>query len=100
MAIQKPVNANASVISVTTTGTNLFDLINTAGSSSSPFAGFFYPKVLIINCEDGDIRVASGVNPTTATGKLLTQGQHILNGIEDLRLASTSGTVSCSVLIS
>lgn len=100
MSIQKPQNANASVISVTTTGTDLFDLINTAGSTSLAFAGFVNPKTLIINCEDGDIRVASGVAPTTAKGKLLKQGLHVLNGIQDLRLASTSGTVSCSVLIS
>ena len=99
MAIQKPQNANASVISVTTTGTGLFDLINTAGSTTLANAGFVEPKSVIINCEDGDIRIASGVAPTTAKGKLLAQGSHIIEGLDDIRLASTSGTVSCSVLI-
>jgi len=99
MAIQKPQNANASVISVTTTGTGLFDLINTAGSTALANAGFVDPKGVIINCEDGSIRVASGVAPTTAKGKLLAIGPHFIDGVNDLRLASTSGTVSCSVLI-
>ena len=100
MYLQKPENAAASLISVTTTGTDLFDLINTAGSTTSVKAGYENPKTLFINCEDGDIRVASGVAPTTANGKLLSQGPHVLDGVEDLRLASTSGTVSCSVMIS
>ena len=99
MAIQKPQNANASVISVTTTAANLFDLINTAGSTTLANAGFVNPNGVIINCEDGSIRVASGVTPTTAKGKLLATGPHILTGLEDLNLISTSGTVSCSVLI-
>lgn len=99
MAIQKPENANASVISVTTTGTNLFDLLNTAGSTSSANAGFVNPTGMLINCEDGDIRIASRVAPTATKGKLLAQGLHIVEGLDDLRLASTSGTVSCSVLI-
>ena len=99
MAIQKPQNANASVISVTTTAANLFDLINTAGSTTLENAGFVAPQAVIINCEDGDIRIASGVTPTTAKGKLLAQGLHYIDGVNDLNLISTSGTVSCSLLI-
>jgi len=99
MAIQKPQNADASVISVTTTAANLFDLINTAGSTTLDKAGFVDPSAVIINVESGSLRAASGVTPTTAKGELLRTGLHYIDGVNDLNLVSTSGTISCSVLI-
>ena len=102
MAIHKPQNANSSVLSVTTTATKLFDLINAAGSTSLALGG--YPtgsNTLFMNVESGTIRVLRGSTPTTSKGKIFSAGSYVLSDIslDDLYFISTSGTASVSILI-
>lgn len=90
-------------ITVTTTATNLIDLMETAGSKEQLlkyYAENGANSVLIIP-EDGDIRYLPGVNPTTAIGVPISSGvKHRLPNIDisALRLISQSGNVSCQVV--
>lgn len=77
MYIQKFQNAAGSKITVTSTATNIFNLINTAQSTTLNNAGFS-PTVnaIIIQPEDGDIRyLMDGNTPTATNGFLVSSGQ-------------------------
>lgn len=104
MYIQSFQNAAASKITVTGTATNIFDLVNTAGSTTEVNAGFSSRcNAIIIQPEDGDIRVLFNNQVPTATN-----GFKISNGsiatfcnvpLKSLKLIRTSGSVVCSVQI-
>ena len=70
MYIFKLANAAASKISVTTTATSLYDLLDTAASAANSLPGDLNAVDLVV--EDGDIRVLfDGNTPTAANGLLL-----------------------------
>lgn len=105
MYIQKFQNAAGSKIAVTTTATNIFDLINTAQSTTLVRAGFS-PKTnaLIIQPENGDIRVLfNDQAPTATNGFKLSSGSvaSLPNvPLTSLQLISATGsTVTCSIQI-
>ena len=97
----KPVNANASVITATTTGTQISVLATVAAGAPLDYDSGMN-KVLIRN-EDGTngVRVLPGVASTTAKGFLIPAGTslEIEGTIENLYIASTASTVSCSILV-
>lgn len=105
MYFEKFQNANASKISVTSTATDIFDLINTAGSTTATRAGFSSNvNGIIINPEDGDIRVLfDGNTPTASVGFLIKQGspQIYCNvPLDKLKLIRTgSSNVAVSIAI-
>lgn len=77
MYIYKAPNAAGSKITVTSTATGIFDLINTAASTTTVYAG--YPSkvnALDLIVESGsDVRVLfDGNTPTATNGLLLSQG--------------------------
>lgn len=97
-------NANGSVIAVTSTATNLYDLINTAASTTLERAGYsFKANGINILPEDGDVRILfdSTLSPTASKGMLLTAGtQYFLRNVplDKMKLIRTGGTnVSCSI---
>lgn len=99
MRLIKHQNAASSLISVTGTATNVFTLMDTAGSVTNSKTYFLAPgksaNGIILSPEDGDIRVLNGVNPTSSAGFLCKQGaKYVFSGssIEDLRLIRTGGS--------
>lgn len=99
-------NANGSVIAVTSTATNLYDLINTAASTTLAYAGYsFKANGINILPEDGDVRILfdSSLSPTASKGMLLTAGtQYFLRNVplDKMKLIRAGGTnVSCSIAI-
>lgn len=104
MYYYKHQNANASVIAVTNTATNIFDLLNTAGSTTLGNAG--YPALvngIDITPEDGDIRILFNNTPTASKGQLLSSGTtYMFRNIPlaNMKLIRTGGSnVSCSVAL-
>lgn len=98
-------NANASVISATSTATPILTLIDTAGSTRHAWRANL--DALDITPENGDIRIvidpsATPVVPTTTKGFLIKQGATFclrFFPLKDIRVIATSGTVSCSLQI-
>ena len=97
-------NANGSVIAVTNTATNLYDLVNTAASTTLANAGYnFKANGINILPEDGDVRILfdSVLSPTASKGMLLTQGtQYFLRNVplDKMKLIRTGGAnVNCSI---
>lgn len=96
-------NAAASKITVTATATLLYDLINTAGSTALPRAG--YPvdtNSLEIRLESGgSVRVFfEGNTPTSTNGWLLQEGEtwrFCGTNLDKLRLIRVTNNVTCSV---
>lgn len=104
MYIQSFQNAAASKITVTATATNIFDLINTAGSTTLDNAGFSNRcNAIIIQPEDGDIRVLfNNQTPTAANGFKITSGSIATLAnvpLKSLKLIRTSGDVVCSIQV-
>lgn len=102
MLVHKAPNAAGSTLSVTTTATGIFDLINTAAGTSLPRAGYDANVIAIdIKPENGDIRyLDDGNTPTSSNGFLIASGDvAFLRDInmDKLQLVSVSGAVSCSV---
>lgn len=102
MYIEKHQNAAGCKITVTSTATSLFALINTAASTTLENAGFS-SRVNAINLtvEDGDIRVFfDGNTPTATNGILLSSGNvYYYRGVplDKMKLIRVSGNVVCSV---
>lgn len=105
MYILKAPNINGSVIAVTNVATPIFDLINTAASTTLNDAGYnTEANAIDINAEDGDFRFTlDGSTPTASKGVLVKQGSMLmLRGVplKAMRLIRTGGTnVSCSLQI-
>jgi len=104
MYIQKFQTAAGSKITVTATATNIFDLINTAQSTTLAFAGFS-PRVnaIILQPEDGDIRyLMDGNTPTAANGFLVKSGEKAVLlsvPLQKLSLIRVSGNVATSIQV-
>lgn len=98
-------NAAGSKPVVTSTATTIFDLINTAASTSLPLAGFDSQVDSIdITPENGDIRVMyDGNTPTASNGQLLYEDvTYHFRGIDLLKfkLIRTGGSnVTCNVVL-
>ena len=104
MLVYKAPNAAGSTISVTTTATGVFDLINTAAGTSLVNAGYPHGiNSIDIKVEDGDVRwLDDGNTPTSSAGFLLASGDvAFLRDINmsTLKLVSVTGTVTCSVRV-
>lgn len=104
MYIQKAPNAAGSKISVTTTAANIFDLINTAAGTSLPNAGYTHrTNSIVIQPENGNVRVLfDGNTPTTTNGYLVSSGTNAIFAnipLKSMQLVSTSGTVTCSLIV-
>lgn len=104
MLVSKLPNAAASVISVTTTGTDLLSLISTAASTEVTMSSFMLGVNSIdIKAENGDIRYFDdGNTAATGAGFLIASGDTAFLrdiNLAKVNLASVSGTVSCSVKI-
>lgn len=105
MYIFRHQNAAGSKITVTTTATNLFDLINTAAGTNLPFAGFSAKDTNGIHlfAENGDIRyLMDGNTPTSTNGILVRENERLM--VENvpltaMQLIATTGPVVCSVEI-
>jgi hypothetical protein len=102
MYIQKLADAAASLITVTSTATSLYDLIDTAGGSNSEL-GTKNLNAVDISVEDGDVRMLmDGNTPTTTEGMLLSSGNtYYLRGVplSKMLLVRVSGDVACSVQV-
>jgi len=97
-----PVNALASVITATTTGTKVTDLIVAASGVGADFESGL--NEIIISNEDATngVRLLPGIAPTATAGLLIAAGKTVkLTGTSctDWFIASTASTVSCSVLL-
>jgi len=80
MIIYSLPNANASVVTVTSTATTLYDLINTAGSTTVEFPTNLDGVDLIV--EASSVRVLFDGNvPTASKGVLLGQGVYKFRGV-------------------
>jgi len=105
MYIQKFQSAAGSKIAVTTSATGIFDLINTAQSTTLAYAGFSSKaNALIIQPENGDIRVLfNDQAPTSTNGFKLSSGSvaSLPNiPLSSLQLISATGsTVTCSIQV-
>jgi hypothetical protein len=104
MYVQKAPNAAGSKISVTTTAANIFDLINTAASTTDANAGYTHTaNAVMIQPEDGDIRILFDGNTPTSTNGFLVQSNSVgyfpNMPLKKLQLISTTGTVVCSVMV-
>lgn len=102
MYIYKLADAAASKITVTSTATSLFDLIDTAGGSVSDLPGNL--NAVDITVEDGDVRMLmDGNTPTSANGVLLSSGNvYMLRGVPltKMQLIRVGGSnVTCSVQV-
>lgn len=105
MYIYKHQNAAGSKITVTATATNIFDLINTAASTSLPNAGFPTKdsNAINLNPENGDIRyLMDGNTPTATNGILVKNGERMMLRnipLKHMQLIRVTGDVTCSVEI-
>ena len=104
MNLQKPENANATLITATTTATKLFDLMNTAGSTTTTNAGFVEgANSVMLTPEDGDIRILSDVDPSATKGFLVSSGETINlanTNLKELRFIRVGGSdVAISLLV-
>ena len=98
-----PQNVSDTKITVTSTATRLYDLIDTASGTKN--AQQYYDRklasALFIQPEDGDIRYLINGSPTATEGILIKQGnKEWLPGIElfGMELISTSGNVAVTVV--
>ena len=103
MYIQKLPNAAAGKISVTSTATELLDLIETAASTAHGLATSKLNAVDIV-VEDGDIRVLfDGNTPTASNGMLLSSGMiYGFRGVPvtKMQLIRVGGSdVACSIQV-
>lgn len=99
-----PESAASMKITVTSTATELYALMDTAGSISSSRSYYtnLFANALLIRPENGDIRVLPKVAPTSTDGVLLKSGcMYYFAGMDlnDFRLIRTSGNVTCTVQI-
>jgi hypothetical protein len=105
MYYQKHQSAVGSVIDITSTASNIFDLINTAASTELVNAGFSGDTNAIdIAVIDGDIRVLFDENvPTAGAGFLLSSGTtHYFRGVplKKMQLIRVGAVdVECNVMI-
>lgn len=103
MYIITPENAASTKISVTSTATALFSLMDTAGSiaTSEGYYNDFQANAVLIKPEDGDIRVLSKATPTTSVGFLLKSGTSYYFPGLDLTsfnmIRTGSANVACSI---
>lgn len=100
--IQKLANADASVISITTTATSLKKLLDTAAGTAQSFGRVL--DFVILVPEDGAVRyLRDGNTPTSTKGILAAQSTPIIlrgSNIDQILLISTTGgAVSASVQI-
>lgn len=89
-------------ITVTGTATNLFSLMDTAGSinTSQKYYSDLGANAIIITPEDGDIRWLVNGTPTTTIGTKISQGATLpFAGIDLslLKLIAISGSVVCTI---
>lgn len=98
-----PQNAASTKIAVTSTATQLYALMNTAGSISTS-KKYYQDKNangVKITPEDGNVRMLTGIDPTATQGSILIEGQTYFlpnQSLSDLRLICTAGiNVACSV---
>lgn len=104
MFIEAFQSAAGSKIAVTNTATNIFDLINTAQSTALANAGFSSGvNAIIIQPEDGDVRILFNGTPTSANGFLIPSGAiaTLCNvPLKAMKLIRTGGSnVTCSIQI-
>ena len=103
MKFYPPQSAAASKIVVPATATSLYALINTAGSTTNPRAGFpADTNAVLIAVETNDCRVLFGSTPTATNGFLLTAGSiYPFYGVEleQMNLIRTAGDSTCSVML-
>ena len=98
-------NAAGSKVTVTSTATNIFDLINTAASTTLANAGFpAESNAIDLTVEDGDIRVLFDNNdPTSSNGVLLSSGNtYFFRGVPLSKLKlirAGSSDVACSLQV-
>jgi len=102
MQLKKIINANGTVISVTTTATLLKSLIDTAAGVTDTYDNLL--NAINLYVEDGDIRILyDGNTPTASKGILLKRGSIVYLrkiSLNELRLISaTSSAVAVSVQI-
>lgn len=102
MYIVKLPNAAAAMISVTSTATSIYNLIDTAASAIANLDG--RNNAIDINVEDGDIRVLfDGNTPTASNGILLSSGvSYQFRGVPLTQMKlirAGSANVSCSVQV-
>ena len=103
MYIEKLPNAAAGKISVTSTATRLYALIDTAAGESAGLESKNLNAVDIM-VEDGDVRVAwQNTTPTATNGFLLSQGvRYYFPGVPltTMQLIRVGGSdVACSVSV-
>lgn len=104
MFIEAFQSAAGSKIAVTNTATNIFDLINTAQTTALANAGFSSGvNAIIIQPEDGDVRILFNGTPTSANGFLIPSGAiaTLCNvPLKAMKLIRTGGSnVTCSIQI-
>jgi hypothetical protein len=105
MYFEKFQSAAGSKIAVTNTATSIFDLVNTSQSTSLANAGFSSGvNALIIQPEDGDVRLLfDGNSPTTTNGFLVKSnsvGFFPNVPLRALKLIRVGGTdVNCSIMV-
>jgi len=101
MYIFKLANAAGSKITVTSTATSLYDLLDTAASTTNDLAGDLNAVDLVV--EDGDVRMLmDGNTPTAANGILLSSGVvYSFRGVPltKMKLIRTVADVAISVQI-
>lgn len=105
MYIVKLPNAAAHKLTVTGTATSLFSLITTAAGQDADLEGRL--NAIMLNVEDGDIRVLfDGNNPTATEGLLLARGEKAtftgvpLSKMKLIRAGSADVTISVEVGLS
>lgn len=104
MFIEAFQTAAGSKIAVTNTATNIFDLVNTSQSTALANAGFSNGvNAIIIQPEDGDVRVLFNGTPTSTNGFLIQQGAiaTLCNvPLKAMKLIRTGGSnVNCSIQV-
>lgn len=104
MFIEAFQSAAGSKIAVTNTATNIFDLVNTSQSTALANAGFSNGvNAIIIQPEDGDVRVLFNGTPTSTNGFLIPQGTiaTLCNvPLKAMKLIRTGGSnVNCSIQV-
>lgn len=99
-----PLDVPSLKITVTSTATALYTLMDTAGSLKAGSNYQYYHEEdangILITPEDGNVRMLSGANPTATVGTLLTNGVSYFipnTDISTIRLIRTVGDVLTSV---
>lgn len=103
MYIYSLANANASVITVTSTATTLYSLLDTAGSAANNLPGSLNAVDLVVE-SGSDVRILfDGNTPTASKGILLSQGAIYsfrgvpLTQLKLIRTGSSNASVSVQV---